>query len=183
MNFGDNSTIALTGNPSGTYSTVVTHTYSATGTFSATLTSYNTITNCSSYSTYKVRVYGVKAVITRGSAPLPTLPAAIGCVGGNNVFTGAQSVDVDQDCGTDAFMWTMLVPGKPADAPSSTIPAGFPVAGIYTLTLKVKDPLSCVDDTTVFFRISETVPDFTFSAFPLCLADKTVQIINKSQAA
>ena len=57
----------------------------------------------------------------------------------------------------------------------------FLTAGIYTISLTVRDDNECTDTETKTFRISSAAPEFTFNANPVCLSAGSVQVINNTQ--
>lgn len=205
LNFGDNTAPQLINGTIGSdYYTSFGHNYATTGVYTVTLTSSNLANGCGNRTfTRKIYVREVQAKITHAGQPIPALPAAMACTKSNYRFSGLTSVDNVTSCLT-GYKWWLQGPGfnSPplnctdgvyASHAHGTTPHladpnfarrdTFRVAGIYTISLEVKDENGCADTAKVQFRISNAVPVFTFNANPLCSSAGTIQISNTTQSS
>ncbi|MDP3557318.1 MAG: PKD domain-containing protein [Bacteroidota bacterium] len=168
LNFGDNSSVAIIGVPTGVATHSASHTYSASGNYTAILTATNGATGCSPYTyTMLVTVRDIQANFT--------LPS-VGCANIPQTFNGSTSVDVNIGCRRGYTWYFDNFP--PRDTTSAIINYTFATTGTHTVMLMVKDDNSCIDTTKHTFRISNANPTFTFNANPICLSTGTVQMLN-----
>jgi gliding motility-associated-like protein len=189
LNFGDNSPpLPISGNPTGQFSMIASHTYSGTGNYTAVLTCSNSATGCSPRSdTAIVTVRLLKAVITDALGnPIPALPSALSCRNRRFKFKGGSSVDEAAQCKI-GYKWFLNGPIGFTTCPeqlSESLPNPFfqtdtlDVAGHYTMMLVVSDVNSCSDTSRVVFRVSDMNLQFTASPNPICLQSGTMQIVN-----
>ncbi|MCE3229603.1 MAG: large protein, partial [Bacteroidetes bacterium] len=169
LNFGDNSSVGITGTPGGIATHSIVHTYSASGNYTASLTSTNSITGCSPNTfTFVVKV--------RDAVANFTLPA-VGCSSTTITFDGSPSQDVLIAC-QRGYVW-YVDNQPPDDNPSPILTHTFATTGTHTVMLMVKDENSCADTTKKTFRISAATPQFTFSQNPIC-SGGTVALINNT---
>lgn len=185
LNFGDNSSMAITGNAVGSIPYMTSHTYSATGNYTAILTCSNSVSGCSvTTHSVVVTVREIQARITYSNQPLPTLPNALGCANRAFVFSGASSVDALVSCGR-GYNWMMRTQTDSVRPPNPASPLfttdTLTAASLYTLSLSVKDINNCSDTAVVVFRVSDPTPSFSFNANPICADNPSVQIINNTQ--
>lgn len=187
LNFGDNTTpLVINANATGVFSHSVMHTYNATGDYTATLTSLNPSSPCAAHTyTMKVIVRDVQAnIFVNGhTAPnFPILPDYLACTGSTVTFDGSPSLDEATSC-KRGYSWSFQAPGLPSILPSvdseqAVHSRSFATAGIYTVTLLVKDVNGCADTAIRRFRISAANPNFTFAVNPICLSDNPVRLFN-----
>lgn len=196
--YGDGTQQNYTGNISGTSTFTSSHTYSLTGDYTARLISFNNTTGCSP-DTFKltVKIRQPRARITYGGQQFPPLPNAIACTKSRYLFEGSTSTDALMTCGR-GYVWYLSTPtytlhpfeldanypqacGVGCAADEIALDT-FRVAGIYTITLRIKDENGCQDTTTRVFRISSAEPAFTLNPNPLCLSDSVLHVQNGTQA-
>ncbi len=207
--FGDNTYSVIPGNQSAVIgNTIMAHIYPSRGNYTATIVSENGISGCAPHSfSMQVKIREPRARITFAGNEFPALPTAVACTKSPYLFNGNLSTDVYANC-CRGYAWSLSTPNytlPPIDVRYSTFalfpspwfgtPYGslpvpyldpfskdtFRVAGIYTITLMIKDENGCTDTTTRNFRIGNAEPSFTFNVNPLCLSD-TLRIINTTQA-
>lgn len=169
LNFGDNSSLTIVGNPTGTMNhTLTAHTYSATGDYTVILTGTNTATGClvSSYSTV-VHVRDVTA-----SFITPT----INCSGTPVGFDATASVDVYTGCSVGYVWYIDDLPPRNDVSPFAT--HSFTSVGIHTVNLTVKDLNSCLATVTHTLRVSDVAPAFASNTNTVCLSTGTIQLTN-----
>jgi len=169
LNFGDNTTMTLTGNPSAVViNTILAHTYSATGNYTAILTGINAVTGCTtSIYTTIVTVRDVQASFT---GPV------VGCVSTGVSFNASSSPDVFSGC-SKGYVW---LPDNqpPVETESPGFNYAFGSTGIHTVTLRVKDVNGCTSTVTHTLRISGVTPVFSMNTNTLCLSNGTIQLSN-----
>lgn len=181
LSFGDNTSTVITGNATGSFSNVTTHTYAATGNYVVTLKSINASNSCPAYTyTTPVSIRDIQAVI--GTPAIPPVTTALLCAGDSIIFDGAASVDEQVGC-MRGYIWNFNAPPTATAIPLydnavSSIKMGFPVAGIYTVSLMVKDENGCVDVQSKLFRVSSANPSFTFNSNPICFSDNPALMFN-----
>lgn len=204
LNFGDGSPPQiLVPQPGTNYYTTVPHTYPGTGNYVAVLTSSNSMSNCLPH-TYSrtIKIRHPVARITFGNQQIPTLPQALACTKSPYQFSGLTSTEHEITC-MSGYKWWLSGPGF--DIPPINCIHGlfqrhphpgpvtynvddmhldtFRVAGIYTLSLEVKDINGCPDTCKKVFRISSAVPVYTFVSNPHCYSNGPVQFINTTQSS
>lgn len=186
LNFGDATPpLNIGGTPNAALSHSTTHTYASAGDYTVTLTSLNTSNGCAQRTyTQIVRVRQPQAVITNSlGAALPALPNALACSKTQIMFSGLNSVGAAQLCYKSDYTWNFHSPNGtalPVVFGNPTVSTAFPVAGIYTVTLKVQDINGCQHTDTKQFRVSSAKPSFTFNANPICLNNNPVQMFNNT---
>ena len=212
INFGDGSGPTsfsiISGNANANTSSVITHVYANSGNYTANMLSINPGTGCpNSNFSQTVKIRNPVARITFNNQAIPTLPNALACVGTPYSFSSITSSEAFLTCGR-GYTWFFstptytlypidhIYPGfsthgsapAPPPAPTPAFPTDvishdkFLTAGIYTMTLRIRDENDCIDDTTVLFRISSAKPVFNFNPNPVCLSAGTVQLINTTEA-
>jgi gliding motility-associated-like protein len=169
LDFGDNVTHTITGNPTGTVSDVVTHSYSATGDYTATLTSTNSLTGCAPYT------FTMLVTVREIMADFEMEP--IMCKGGVVTFTATNSIDVLTGC-SRGYAW-FLDTLEPHQLSSPIYGEIINEPGTHTITLWVKDVNGCTDTTTKTFIIDSPSPSFSFSSGnPACISNMPLQLVN-----
>jgi gliding motility-associated-like protein len=191
--FGDQNQVLITGNATGSLSTVITYTYANTGDYQVELVAQAT-NGCPPYVMRReVKVRDPRARITYSLNPLPSLPVALACTKAPFAFMADQSTDNDLEGGY-FYTWYYntptysLAPAIHLVKNKLSAQFGDPVAldtfrmaGTYTIGLMVRDVNSCTDSVSLRFRISEARPFFSMPS-PICLSNGTFQVTNTTQS-
>lgn len=202
LNFGDGSPPqVIVGTPGGNFYANYPHVYPGTGNYIAVLTCSNSSSACLPH-TYSrtIKIRHPVARITFGSQQIPALPQALTCTKARYRFSGLTSTENEITCKT-GYKWWFKGPGF--EIPPVNCIHGqferhphpgpvlwnaddlhldtFRVAGIYTLSLEVKDINGCPDTATKIFRISSAVPVYTVASNPHCYSNGPLQFINTTQ--
>lgn len=169
LNFGDGTPVfTITGTPNAVANHSITHSYAATGDYTATLTGYNVANGCAPYTyTMQVKVRDVSASFT--------LPA-VACASVGTLYDASASTDVFASCGRGYIWYFNNLP--PVEVTTPTLNYALPAAGLYTVTLYVRDVNGCSDTAQRTIRMSSAAAGFTFGANPLCYSTGTVQMVN-----
>lgn len=178
LSFGDNTAShIILGNPTGTVSDVVTHTYNANGDYTATLKGSNSLTGCGPFTqTMLVTVRGIQASLT----VQPYI-----CRGAGVTYSALGSVDVYTTCsrGYAWFIDTLEVlqtssPLLSTCTMTNSDPYCLFTPGIHTITLWVRNINGCTDTATRTFILDTPQPSFTVSSNPYCMSSMPIQLVN-----
>ncbi len=201
LNYGDGSPPqVINAIPGGHYYNTYMHAYPGSGNYVAVLTSSNTGSTCLPH-TYSrtIKIRHPVARITFSGQQIPALPQALACTKSPYKFSGLASTENEMTCKT-GYKWWFKGPGfeiPPVNCTHGlferhnhgTVPYNaddlhldtFRVAGIYTISLEVKDVNGCPDTCTKLFRISSAAPVYTFVSNPHCYSNGPIQFINTTQ--
>ena len=152
--FGDGNTQL------GSLDSSVTHSYAVSGDYEVSLITHNSTNSCAS-DTQKmtVNVREVSAVI-QGDSTI--------CNSINYSFSGANSVDVYNDC-ADAYRWDLGEKTIPRTRANSEIPFSFADSGDYTIRLITRDINGCRDTATKIVRVNDIAAKIGADTLQGCL--------------